>query len=181
MAARTESIGSLRRFAGTGLLAVAMPEAGVPSVPDGEPWAAKPAVDLARTIESELHSVDDSDGAWECIQRRLSEELESLQDALSRHGHIASARMVEDGVVVGIVYQGRERAVPELAAALAEEVGALQRILSAHERELLETHLLTEIASTLQDLIGAAERQVRAMNDELEERPTSTGMKLRLV
>jgi uncharacterized protein YPO0396 len=89
--------------------------------------------------------------------------------------------MVEDGMVVDIVYQGRERAVPELAEALTAEVGELQRILSAHEREILETHLLTEVAGTLQELIGAAERQVGAMNDELEERPTSTGMKLRLV
>ncbi|RLV09844.1 hypothetical protein CTZ27_00830 [Streptomyces griseocarneus] len=105
----------------------------------------------------------------------------ALQDALSRHGHTASARMVEDGMVVDIVYQGRERAVPELAEALAAEVGELTRILSAHEREILETHLITEVAGTLQELIGTAERQVRAMNAELEERPTSTGMRLRLV
>ncbi|GAA2591479.1 TIGR02680 family protein [Streptomyces axinellae] len=180
VAARKEAISALQRFAGTGLLAVALPEAEPPSPPDGEPWAATPAVALARTVESALQAVDDSDGAWERVQRKLSEELKSLQDALSRHGHSASARMVEDGVVVDIVYQGRERAVPELTAALAEEVVELQRILSAHEREVLETHLLTEVAGTLQDLIGAAERQVRGMNAELEERPTSTGMTLRL-
>jgi hypothetical protein len=71
--------------------------------------------------------------------------------------------------------------VPELAVALSAEVAELTRILSTHEREILETHLLTEVAGTLQELIGTAERQVRAMNTELEERPTSTGMKLRLV
>lgn len=115
------------------------------------------------------------------MQRRLSEEHKTLQDALSRHGHSASARMVEDGVVVDIVYQGRERAVPELAEALAVEVGELTRILSAHEREILEAHLITEVAGTLQELIATAERQVLAMNAELEDRPTSTGMTLRLV
>ncbi|WP_435973571.1 SbcC/MukB-like Walker B domain-containing protein [Streptomyces sp. Qhu_M48] len=83
--------------------------------------------------------------------------------------------------VVDIVYQGRERAVPDLAEALTAEVGELTRILSAREREILETHLITEVAGTLQELIGAAERQVRDMNTELEDRPTSTGMKLRLV
>ncbi|MEU3189059.1 TIGR02680 family protein [Streptomyces sp. NPDC006992] len=181
VAARKEAIGALQRFADTGLLAIALPEVEPPSTPEGEQWAATPAVALARTVESALQTVDDSDGAWERVQRKLSEELKSLQDALSRHGHSASARMVEDGIVVDIVYQGRERAVPELATALAGEVGELQRILSAHEREILETHLLTEVAGTLQDLIGAAERQVRAMNGELEERPTSTGMTLRLV
>ena len=179
-AARAEAIAALQRFAATGLLSVALPEAAVPPLDTG-PWAATPAVALARSIEAELSGTDDSDGAWERVQKRLSEEYKKLQDALSRGGHSASARMVEDGMVVEIVYQGRERAVPELAEALAAEVAELSRILSAHEREILETHLLTEVAGTLQELIGAAERQVWAMNAELQERPTSTGMKLRLV
>ncbi|MEU9207276.1 TIGR02680 family protein [Streptomyces sp. NPDC048415] len=182
-AARAEAIAALQRFAATGLLSVALPEAAVPPL-DAGPWAATPAVALARSIETELSALpgtDDSDGAWERVQKRLSEEYKKLQDALSRGGHSASARMAEEGMVVEIVYQGRQRAVPELAEALAAEVAELTRILSAHEREVLETHLLTEVAGTLQELIGAAERQVRAMNDELEERPTSTGMRLRLV
>jgi uncharacterized protein (TIGR02680 family) len=177
---RAAAIAALQRFTGTGLITVALPELPLPAADDG-PWAATPAIALARAIESELSATDDSDAAWERVQRRLSEELKTLQDALSRHGHTASGRMVEDGMVVDIVYQGRERAVPELATALAVEVGELTRILSTHEREILETHLITEVAGTLQELIGAAERQVLAMNEELEERPTSTGMKLRLV
>ncbi|MFE9044550.1 TIGR02680 family protein [Streptomyces sp. NPDC007818] len=180
VAARAEAIAALQRFTATGLLAVALPELAIPAVDDG-PWSATPAIGLARAVEAGLSSVDDTDAAWERVQRRLSEELKSLQDTLSRHGHSASARMVEDGMVVDIVYQGRDRAVPELAEALAKEVGELTRILSAHEREILETHLITEVAGTLQELIGAAERQVRDMNTELEDRPTSTGMRLRLV
>ncbi|MFE9480986.1 TIGR02680 family protein [Streptomyces spororaveus] len=179
-AARSEAIAALQRFTTTGLIAVALPELAVPAVGDG-PWAATPAIALARALESELSATDDSEAAWERVQRRLSEEHKTLQDALSRHGHSASARMVEDGVVVDIVYQGRERAVPELAEALAVEVGELTRILSAHEREILEAHLITEVAGTLQELIATAERQVLAMNAELEHRPTSTGMTLRLV
>nr|WP_248003248.1 TIGR02680 family protein [Streptomyces sp. RLB1-33] len=179
-AARERAIESLQRFASTGLLAVALPDVVVPDDDVGT-WAATPAVNLARAIESQLSSVDDSDASWERVQKRLSEEFGRLQDALSRHGHTATARPSEDGMRVDIVYQGRERAVPELADALATEVAELTRILSAHEREILQTHLITEVAGTLQELIGAAERQVRAMNQELEERPTSTGMKLRLV
>ncbi|WP_327373791.1 TIGR02680 family protein [Streptomyces sp. NBC_01216] len=177
---RAEAIAALQRFTATGLVAVALPELTLPASDDG-PWAATPAIAFARAIDSGLSAVDDTDAAWERVQRRLSEELKTLQDTLSRHGHSASARMVDDGVVVDIVYQGRERAVPELADALAAEVGELTRILSAHEREILETHLITEVAGTLQELIGAAERQVRDMNAELENRPTSTGMRLRLV
>ncbi|MFR0355112.1 TIGR02680 family protein [Streptomyces sediminimaris] len=179
-AARAEAIAALQRFAATGLLGVALPETALPPLEAG-PWAATPAIALARTIEADLSATDDSDGAWERVQKRLGEEYKKLQDTLSRGGHGASARMTEDGMVVDIVYQGRERAVPELAEALAAEVAELTRILSAHEREILETHLLTEVAGTLQELIGSAERQVRAMNAELAERPTSTGMRLRLV
>lgn len=179
-AARERAIAALQRFAATGLLSVALLDVVVPDG-DGGTWAATPAVGLARAIESQLSSTDDSDAAWERVQKRLSEEFSRLQDALSRHGHTATARPSEDGMRVDIVYQGRERAVPELAEALATEVAELTRILSAHEREILQTHLITEVAGTLHELIGAAERQVRAMNRELEERPTSTGMKLRLV
>ncbi|MEV6052033.1 TIGR02680 family protein [Streptomyces sp. NPDC052107] len=179
-ASRAEAIAALQRFTATGLLAVALPETAVPPLDTG-PWAATPAIALARAIESDLSGTDDSDGAWERVQKRLSEEYKKLQDALSRGGHSASARMTEDGMVVEIVYQGRTRAVPDLAQALAAEVAELTRILSAHEREILETHLLTEVAGTLQELIGAAERQVQAMNAELRERPTSTGMRLRLL
>ncbi|MGW0994116.1 TIGR02680 family protein [Streptomyces sp. NPDC002523] len=177
---RAAAIAALQRFTTTGLLAIALPDLAVPAV-DAGPWAATPAIALARAVEAGLAATDDSDGAWERIQRRLGEELMPLQDTLSRHGHTASARMVEDGMVVDIVYQGRERGVAELAEALATEVAELTRILSAREREILETHLITEVAGTLQELIGAAERQVRDMNAELEDRPTSTGMKLRLL
>lgn len=179
-AARSEAIAALQRFSATGLIAVALPDLALPA-PGGGSWTATAAIALARSLDAELAATDDSDGAWERVQRRLSEELKTLQDALSRHGHRASARMVEEGMVVDIVYQGRERAVPELVEALAVEVAELNRILSAHEREILETHLITEVAGTLQELIGAAERKVLAMNAELEERPTSTGMTLRLV
>ncbi|WP_275557504.1 TIGR02680 family protein [Streptomyces sp. 5-6(2022)] len=179
-ATRAEAIAALQRFAATGLLTVALPETPLPPL-DGGSWAATPAIALARAVETALSGTDDSDGAWERVQKRLSEEYKKLQDVLSRGGHRATARMTEDGMIVDLVYQGRERAVPELAGALATEVQELTRILSAHEREILETHLLTEVAGTLQELIGTAERQVHAMNTELEQRPTSTGMKLRLV
>jgi len=174
---RAEAIDALRRFAATGLLAVALPDLDHP----GDSWAPEPAVRLARAVERELESVDDSDPAWERVQRRITEELKDLSDALSRHGHTAAARMLEDGLVVDILFQGRERSVPELAGALATEVADRQRLLSAREQEILENHLVTEVAGTLQELVGAAEHHVLRMNAELKDRPTSTGMLLRLV
>ncbi|WP_328914680.1 MULTISPECIES: TIGR02680 family protein [unclassified Streptomyces] len=174
---RAEAVDTLRRFAATGLLAVALPDLEITS----DSWAPDPAVRLARAVERELEAVDDSDPAWDQVQRKITEELKDLSDALSRHGHSAAARMLEDGLVVDVVFQGRERSVPELAAALATEVDDRSQLLSAREQEILENHLITEVAGTLQELVSAAEQQVLRMNEELRDRPTSTGMRLRLV
>ncbi|MER5640331.1 TIGR02680 family protein [Kitasatospora sp. NPDC002227] len=174
---RAEAIDALRRFASTGLLAVALPDLET----DAGSWAPEPAVRLARAVERELEPVNDSDPVWERTQQRIMEEHKNLADALSRHGHTATARLLDDGLIVDIVFQGRERSVPELAAALTTEVADRQQLLSAREQEILENHLITEVAGTLQELVGAADGQVLRMNEELKDRPTSTGMLLRLV
>jgi uncharacterized protein YPO0396 len=81
---------------------------------------------------------------------------------------------------VEVVFRARPATVPDLVAALDAEVVDRRRLLDEREREILENHLVNEVASTLQELIAEAERQVRQMNAELDERPTSTGMRLRL-
>ncbi len=176
---RAEAGESFRRFAGTGLLAVALPELEIPD--PGTAWAPIPAMRLARRVNDELGALDDTDAAWDRAQHRLNTELKTLQDTLSRHGNRASADLQEDGVVVEIEFQGRPATVAQLAEALGAEVADRERLLSEREREVLENHLVNEVASTLQELIAAAETQVAAMNGELEHRPTSTGMRLRLL
>ncbi|GAB3727678.1 TIGR02680 family protein [Nocardiopsis nanhaiensis] len=176
--ARADAVEGLRAFCATGLLDVALPDLEAPD--PGQPWAAGPAVRLARAVERELDGTDDAEQVWDRLQKNLSQQFKNLQDALSRHGHSASSWPVSGVIIVRVTFQGREQPVPELAEALASEVAARRELLSAREREVLENHLLTEVAGTLQDLIGTAERQVLRMNGELEERPTSTGMRLRL-
>ena len=111
----------------------------------------------------------------------MTDELKTLTDALTRHGNAAAARLLEDGIVVEVVFRGRPTTVPGLARALEAEVADRRRLLDEREREILENHLVNEVASTLQELISAAEAQVARMNVELSERPTSTGMRLRLL
>ncbi len=180
-AARTRdaAVAEFRSFAATGLLRVALPSLEVPGVT--QPWAATPAVLLARAVNAGLESVDDADGPWDRIQKRVTEEHKLLADAMARHGHSAGLTLSEGVIVVDVVFQGRSHDIPGLAAALGEEAEQRARLLSAREREILENHLLNEVAGTLHELITAAEAEVRAMNDELECRPTSTGMKLRLI
>jgi uncharacterized protein (TIGR02680 family) len=175
-AAATEAF---RRFAATGLLTVALPDLDVPD-PDGS-WAPDPTVRLARRVNDELSEVTGEDTAWERAQRHVNDELKSLHDTLSRHGNRASADLREDGVVVEVEFSGRPATVPELTEALRTEVADRERLLNEREREILENHLVNEVASTLQELITEAEHRVRQMNDELAARPTSTGMRLRLV
>jgi uncharacterized protein (TIGR02680 family) len=175
---RAEAAEAMRRFAATGLLAVALPELAVPD-PAGS-WAPDPTVRLARQVDQELDGVNADDSAWDRVQRRVNDELKALTDTLARQGNTASAQMLEDGIVVEVVFRGRPATVPQLTEALGQEVADRRRLLDEREREILENHLVNEVASTLQELIFEAERQVRQMNAELAARPTSTGMRLRL-
>ncbi len=63
---------------------------------------------------------------------------------------------------------------------LETDIQQRTELLTAAEREVLETHLQAEIATEVQRLLQAAERQVDAINKELHIRPTSTGMRYRL-
>lgn len=175
---RDRAVTALRSFAATGLLTAALPGITVP--PLDEPWAPTPAVALARTINTELDDTDDADRRWELIQQRISAEHKVLTDALGRHGHSVGMTLHEGIMIVDVVFQGRTHDVPSLADSLREEVEQRGRLLSAKERELLENHLVGEVAGALQELIAAAEEQVAAMNEDLAARPTSTGMTLRL-
>ena len=177
--ARDKTVTEFRAFAATGLLRVAVPGLDVPD--PSQEWAPNPAVLLARAVNTELDATDDGDGPWDRVQKKVSEEHKLLSDAMSRHGHSVGLTVHEGIMVVDVLFQGRSRDVPGLADALEAETGERARLLSAREREILENHLLNEVAGTLQELIAAAEDEVKEMNTELTSRPTSTGMRLRLV
>jgi uncharacterized protein (TIGR02680 family) len=177
-AARLTAVDGLRRFATTGLIAVALPELEV--LDADEEWNVTQALRMAREIEQALSAEADEDARWQRLQRQVTDELGALADALRRHGNNASASFREEGIVVEVTFRAHTTSLPALAAALAEEVDERQRLLDSREREILENHLVGEVASTLQELITAAEKHVADTNRELAERPTSTGMRLRL-
>jgi uncharacterized protein (TIGR02680 family) len=176
---RDAAVAEFQAFARTGLLAIALPSFDIPEL--SEPWASTPAVLLARAVNSALESVEDGDGPWDRIQKRVTDEHKELNDAMVSHGHSAGLTLTENVIVVDVIFQGRTHDIPGLAAALSSEVEQREQLLSAREREILENHLLNEVAGTMHELITAAEAEVRGMNDELSSRPTSTGMKLRLI
>jgi uncharacterized protein (TIGR02680 family) len=175
---RRAAVDRLQAFAASGLLRLAAP--GVEPLEREGIWPLDPAVRLARAVDKALGEVDDSDPAWQRHQRGLHEHFQTLQQTLSAYGHEAAAEQSEDLILVQVVFQARPCAADELAQALDREVGERRELLDAKERALLEQHLVSEVASHLQGLIGDAERLVAGINRELEARPTSTGMKLRL-
>jgi uncharacterized protein (TIGR02680 family) len=177
-AERDQAIAELCAFAATGLLTTALPELEFPDPAPG--WAPNPAVALARAINAALDGVDDADRPWELVQQRVSAEHKLLTDALSRHGHSVGMTVRDGIIIVDVLFQGRSQDIPTLVSALEAETGQRAALLSAKEREILENHLINEVAGTLQELIGNAEDQVRAINADLAARPTSTGMRLRL-
>jgi len=175
---RREAIKRLRQFIDLGLLDTALPEHGE-ETREGE-WPIDHALHLARRMEKQLQQVDDSDRAWQNQQRQLHERISELQGALSRHGHEASAEQNDDLIAVRVVFQSQRCDTEMLAQRIAAAIQDRSELLDAKEQALLEEHLVNELASHLQTLIQEAELTVIAMNKELESRPTSTGMKLRL-
>jgi hypothetical protein len=88
--------------------------------------------------------------------------------------------MTEYGMVVRVLYQSRTERPDRLGKHLSAEIAERRELLSAREREIFENHLQAEIAAAVQYLMRDADRQVVAINSELERRPTSTGVKFRL-
>jgi uncharacterized protein (TIGR02680 family) len=177
--ARALAISKLQQFAGTGLLSAALPHVELPDI--GVQWTIDPALTLARRAEHELSGLRDDEEAWARVQRQIAEELTDLQRALSALGHQAQADPSDWGLRVDIVYQNRRERPDRLAMRLAEEIAQRGELLSANERAVLENHLQAEIATEIQRLLQGAERQVDAINGELHKRPTSTGVRYRLL
>lgn len=175
---RDHAIAALRAFVATGLLRTVLPD--LPTPDPEEEWAPTPAVAAARAVNAALETVDDADRPWELVQQRVSAEHKLLTDALSRRGHSVGMTVRDGIIVVDVLFQGRTQDIPTLLAGLEEETEHRATLLSAKEREILENHLVNEVAGTLQELITGAEGQVTAINADLADRPTSTGMRLRL-
>ncbi|MGA7149071.1 MAG: SbcC/MukB-like Walker B domain-containing protein, partial [Microbacterium sp.] len=177
-AARRESVEALRRTVELGIAEVALPAAEFPSIADE--WTATAGVHAARAIESELADVDHSDARSERLTTAVATRITELQRDLSRHDYEVAVVQAEAGTRVFVSTRGSETTLPALDASLAAQIEQHELLLSAREREIIQTHLVTEVGTQLSELIGAADRQIAELNQELRTRPTSTGMVLRV-
>lgn len=178
-AERAAQVRTLRRLVEVGFLRVA----GIAldaEIPGGDaPWAADPAVRAARRVNDALGDVAAEDADWDRVQRGVHGHYTALEQALLPHALQPAATFDAELFVVTTTFQGRSSSIPELRELLAAEVDQRQSVLDAREREVLENHLVGEVATQLHDLIRRGEALVADMNQELAERPTSTGMRLR--
>lgn len=179
-AERELKVDALRGFAATGLLRVALPELEAPDPDATEAWNLTAAVALARTAEQHLDGSDDSDEAWAKVQQRISNASQELSTQMSRHGHTSFLEPRGDVMVARVRYLSEDIDVDRLASRLSADLEQRERLLSAREREILENHLVNEVAGHLHELLLHAQESIDRMNRELADRKTSTGMQLRV-
>jgi hypothetical protein len=115
------------------------------------------------------------------VQKEVANDVTELQRALSARGHQAQVESSDWGLIVHVLYRGKPERPDRLKLRLDEEISERNALLTAKEREILENHLQTEIAYEIQHLVQAAENQRNMINEELRIRPTSTGVRYRLL
>ncbi|MEW5891169.1 MAG: TIGR02680 family protein [Pseudomonadota bacterium] len=178
-ARREAAVAALQGFVASGLMAVALPD--IESPDPAAPWTIDPALALARRAEQALATVKSGDEEWNRIQKQISEDYNELLRGLGALGHRAHADTSDHGLTVSVIWRNRPERPDRLEAILAEEIAQRSEMLTARERELLENHLQAEVASVIQRMLRAADAHVADINAELEKRPTSTGVRFRLI
>ncbi len=173
---RTEAIAFLKRGATSGLLGLAVAELASEE-PAG--WSVTKAVEVARRADAALAGIPEDDAAWSRSKSAIWGTFKAFDEALRPHDFEPSIDWADEICVVTAAYRGSPLSMPGLAAFLAGEIAERQSLLSAREKEILENHLLGEVARHLQERLHEAREWVRNMNRELEKRPTSTGMALK--
>lgn len=188
---RAEAIRTLGRAVRAGLLAVAHPDlaehepAGGEAPTDGtgaddpEDWAPDRAVRVARAIDRVLEETPADDDTWRRVEQSITGRYSELESALLAQSLRPEASLEDQLYLVRVPFQGELRTLPALHRLLVDEVGHRQQLLSAKEREILENHLVGDVAAHLHRLIHDGEQWVRDVNEELAGMPTSTGMQLR--
>lgn len=145
------------------------------------PWSVTRAVDISREIERTLRDVASDDNAWRSRQTLLLNAFNELQTSLGAHGHQPQIEYADDSLVtIACPFHGRPLRLGQLHAAVTAEIATQERLLTEREREVIDNHLIGEVATTLQDLIRDAESKVIEMNAEIERCSTGTGLTMRL-
>ena len=179
IANRARAIDHFFRFAGTGLLAMALPGESALPADSKDDLSITAVVELARRIGTALEKIAHDDDAWDRNQKLIHHDVQALTSALQHHDYRPESTTENEVLVVTVPFKEARRKMDEFSTMLAEEVVNRNALLTSKERELLENYLIHDVAVELGRLIRNAEELVRDMNKQLSARPTSTGMMLR--
>ena len=175
---RAVAIDKLRLLANHGLFADAHSAFGQIEADD---WSVTRAIEIARDIERTLRDVTADDNAWRNRQTALLTHFTELQTSLGGRGYQPQMQYADDSLgVVTCAFHGGPMRLGQLHAAVATEIATQERVLTEREREVIDNHLIGEVATALQDLIRSAETRVVDMNAEITRCSTSTGLSMRL-
>jgi len=155
-----------------------------PSLADIEKdaWSATRAIEIARQIDRDLAGTAADDEAWTRCQTHLQANIADLQRALGAQGHPPQTRVISEGLsVVECPFMGQLLPPAALRAQVSTERQHRELLLSSGEREIIDNHLIGEVALSLQDLIADVHERTRQMNKEMVRCTTSLGLTLRLV
>ncbi|MEM7602851.1 MAG: SbcC/MukB-like Walker B domain-containing protein, partial [Verrucomicrobiota bacterium] len=148
--------------------------------PDNIDLRANPAVDLARRTEQRFTDIPLDERSLKNAENRFQTEFSTLRDQLGMSGYNPQLETVDGGArKVTCRFQNEDRTMREMRTLLHEEVEQREQYLDAREREVIENHLIGEIASELQELIRQGEDWKRDVTEELDRRPSSSGIKLK--
>ncbi len=137
------------------------------------------AVEVAREVDQALGSVDCGEEAWKRAQGPVYNHFEQLKSDLPSQDYRPEACTEQELFMVYVLHQGQRLALNAVLESLTAELEQRQRLLTAREREVIENHLLSEIAEHLHQLLFRAEMWVDQVNEELMQRPTSSGMRFK--
>ncbi|MEM9364862.1 MAG: TIGR02680 family protein [Planctomycetota bacterium] len=143
------------------------------------PWSPTRAFGIAKDWRSRLSGVRDSDDAWQKAQNELNIQFKTLEQSVLPTGLSPSLRNFDLLQLVVIPYGGRDHSPRTLSKAMDSEVQTRDALITRDERELFERRLIGDIAQSLHKNIQSAHRLCGSMNEEVETRPMSTGMRLR--
>lgn len=178
---RRSRIANLEWFVDTGLMEQASLEDDSPNQTDfpDSPWSPTRAFGIAKELRSKLDRVRDSDRVWEDAQNDLSVQFKTLEQTLLPTGMTPQMQTLDSLMTFRVPYQGIQQSPKNLSRLMAEEVRSRDALITQRERELFEERLVGDIAYALHQNIRSSHLLCQTMNEQVESRPMSTGMRLR--
>jgi uncharacterized protein (TIGR02680 family) len=137
-------------------------------------------IEDARRAESVLQDEDLTEKGRNASRNSVDERFRDLQLRISGPDWRPWGDNEGELFVVRVTHNGIDRTVPALRAIIEDEVETRKTYLDDQERKLFEEVLLGRIGEHLRQCRVEANSLRKRMNDLLAERPTASGLQMRL-